>query len=123
MAKFNFNDTKYSIDEASLSSATAALKSHLSTVMNGSGTTITLDGVTYNIDSTKLSTVTAEFVNHLGKIAGNGKKVVVNGVEYSISLDKVSDAVTELEAHWGGMNTPDVVAVLDEAILDYAVLG
>lgn len=50
MSKLNiiFNGTDYSIDEAALASAKDSLKTHLSTVMNGSGgglATITWDGV------------------------------------------------------------------------------
>lgn len=44
MAKTNivFNNKDYYIDNSSLSDATAALQSHLSTVMNGAGATINL---------------------------------------------------------------------------------
>ena len=53
MAKINipFYNTDYSIDEQSLASATSKLQSHLSTVMNGSGATITLNGVVYSLFS------------------------------------------------------------------------
>lgn len=72
MAKINiiFNDKNYSVDESSLSEAIAELRQHLSTVMNGTGATITLDGTSYGIDSAKLSTATNAFVSHLGTIAG-----------------------------------------------------
>lgn len=121
-----FNDINYSIDESSLSAASAELKAHLSTVMNGTGATINLGGVSYNIDATKLSTATNDFVSHLGTIAGSGKKVTVGGVEYAIDSAKMSDAVAELEIVLGNLNNPAVggnVAVLDEAILDSDVLG
>lgn len=83
MAKYNisFNNKDYSIDESSLSSATAALKSHLSTVMNGSGATINLGGTAYSIDSAKLSAATNAFVSHLVTVAGSGYKVVISGGE------------------------------------------
>lgn len=121
-----FNDVNYSIDASSLSAATAELVSHLSTVMNGSGAVINLGGVTYNIDSVKLSTATNDFVSHLGTVSGNGLKVSVGGVEYSIDSAKVSSAVSELETVLGNLNNPSEignVAVLDEAILDYDILG
>jgi hypothetical protein len=34
------------------------IKEHLSTVMAGTGASITIDGVSYNIDSAKLTTIT-----------------------------------------------------------------
>lgn len=107
MAKIdiNFNNNKYTIDESSLSAASSALKSHLSSVMNGQGATINFDGVTYSIDSTKLTTATNAFVSHLGTISGSGHKVKVNGVEYSVGSDKVVDAVSELDAVLGGLNS------------------
>lgn len=128
MGKTNiiFNDINYSIDESSLSAATAALKAHLSTIMNGSGTVINLGGVSYNIDSTKLSTAKNDFVSHLGTIAGNGSKVTVGGVEYSIDSNKVAEAISGLETVLGNLNNPTVggnIAVLDEAILDSDILG
>ena len=109
MAKTNisFNNQDYQIDPASLSEATAELRQHLSSVMNGSGATIDFGGTTYNIDSTKLSTATNAFVTHLGTIAGSGYKVKVGEVEYGISSDKVAGAVSELEAVLGGLNNPD----------------
>lgn len=109
MAKINisFNNKNYNIDESSLSAASVALKSHLSTVMNGSGFVIKLDGVEYAIDSTKLTSATNDFITHLGTIAGNGSKVSVNGVEYGIDFTKVQESVAELETNLGGLNTGD----------------
>lgn len=107
MAKINinFNDKNYQIDEDSLSAATTALTSHLSTVMNGSGATINLGGTVYNIDSAKLSAATNAFVSHLGTVAGGNaggdtltwdgntdgreKITMLNGKDYY----RVSDAV------------------------------
>ena len=99
MANINitFNNKEYLIDESSFSAANAALKSHFSTVMNGSGATINLDGAAYNIDSTKLSDAMNEFISHLGTIAGSGHKVIVNGVEYGIDSIKVADAISDIE--------------------------
>lgn len=105
--KIVFNNKNYNIDEASFATATAALKSHLSTVMNGSGATIKFGGTSYNIDQTKLSTATNEFVTHLGKIAGNGSKVNVGGIEYSIDSDKISGPISDLEAILGGLISED----------------
>jgi hypothetical protein len=105
MAKTNisFNNNNYSIDESSLSSATAALKSHLSTVMNGTGATITLDGTSYGVDATKLSTATNDFISHLGTISGSGSKVVVNGVEYGVDSNKVAGAIASLDTALDGL--------------------
>lgn len=74
MAKINinFNDTKYSINEESLASATTNLQSHLSTTMSGTGSVIKLGGNSYNIDSTKLSNAKSNFVSHLTTIVGGG---------------------------------------------------
>ena len=107
MAKIdiNFNNNKYTIDESALSAASSALKSHLSSVMSGTGATINFDGVTYSVDSTKLTNATNAFVSHLGTISGSGHKVKVGGVEYSVGSDKVSGAVSELDAVLGGLNS------------------
>ena len=102
--KISFNGAEYQIDESALSSATAALKSHLSTVMNGSGATITFGGVSYSIDSSKLSDATSSFVSHLGTVAGSGSKVVVNGVEYGIDSSKIAGAVSDLNTILGGLS-------------------
>ena len=129
MAKINinFNNVDYSIDESSFAEAAAELQHHLSTTMSGTGSVITIGGISYNIDSTKLSAATTDFISHLGKIAGSGSKVVVGGVEYSFDSTKVEDAVSDLETVLGNLNNPDdvvdIVIVLDEAILDEHVLG
>ena len=109
MAKTNisFNNNNYNIDDSALSTATSALQSHFSTVMNGTGATIKLGGQSYGIDAAKLSAATTEFVTHLGTIAGSGSKVKVGGVEYGIGTDKVSGAVSELEAVLGGLHSED----------------
>lgn len=109
MAKTNisFDNKTYSIDDASLSSATTALRQHLSTTMNGTGATIGLGGTNYNIDSTKLSTATNAFVAHLGTIAGNGSKVVVNGREYGIDSAKVAGVIADLHTVFGGLHSGD----------------
>lgn len=101
MAKINinFHDNNYSIDEASLSTAVAELKSHLSTTMSGTGAIINFGGASYNIDSTKLSTVKNDFISHLTTISGIGHKVVIGGVEYYVDADKVKDALAELHGN------------------------
>jgi hypothetical protein len=129
MAKTNivFNNTTYSIDESSLSAATAELRQHLSTTMSGSGSVITLGGISYNVDSAKLSSATRDLVSHLGTIAGNGSKVVIGGVEYPFDTTMVHGAISDLENIFSNLNNPDdvvdIVIVLDEGILDEHVLG
>ena len=107
MAKTNisFNNKNYSIPDESLSSASAALKSHLSTVMNGTGAIINLGGIAYSIDGTKLSAATTDFTSYLRAVAGTGYKVIVNGSEYNIDSTKLAGAVTEIEAVLGGLKT------------------
>lgn len=104
MAKTNikFNNATYQVDESFLAPATAELRTHLSTVMNGTGATINFGGSAYDIDSTKLTTARNAFVSHLGTIAGNGHKVTVNGVEYGIDSTKVAGAISDLEAVLAG---------------------
>jgi hypothetical protein len=110
MSKTNIslNDKNYSIDEAALAEASASLKSHLTTVMNGHGATISLGGTSYNIDSTKLSIAKDDFVSHLGAIAGNGERAIVGGVEYYFDSAKVADAVSDLETILGNLKKDDV---------------
>ena len=130
MAKINviFDNANYNVDEQSISSAAQALKTHLSSVMNGSGAVINLDGVSYSIDSAKLTNETNDFISHLRTISGNGKKVVVNGVEFSVDSTKVANAVSDLHTVLGGLNSgdssddSDEVIILDEATLEDFVL-
>lgn len=126
--KVIFDDTNYSVEEESLAAATIELQSHLSTVMNGSGAVINLGGNSYNIDSTKLSSATNTFVNHLGTVEGNGLNVVVGGVKYSVDSNKMSNAFSEIHAVLGGLHSdnggsePDAPATLDKFVLDYNTL-
>lgn len=103
----SFYDKNYNIDETAMSEATAKLQSHLTTVMNGSGSVVNLNGVSYNVDSTKLATATNNFVSYLGTIVGTGCTVIVNGVEYSIDSDKLSDSISDLEVVLGGLISDD----------------
>lgn len=100
-----FDNKNYPVDESSLSAAQAALRSHLSTVMNGTGATIKLGGVSYNIDATKLQNARTAFVSHLGTVAGSGYKVVVNGVEYNVDATKMTGAVADLNTVLGGLQS------------------
>lgn len=102
-----FNNKNFSVDESSLSAATSALRTHLSSAMNGSGATINFGGSSYNVDSAKLSAARNAFVSHLGTIAGSGAKVKVNGVEYNVSSDKVAGAISELETVLGSLQSGD----------------
>jgi hypothetical protein len=66
MAMINiiFNDKTYSVDDSSLSVATAELKSHLSTTMSGTGATINLDTLAANAPAegwTALTNITNMF--------------------------------------------------------------
>ena len=68
----------------------------------------------FEVSSSALSEVRADFVSHLGTIAGEGLKIVVNGVEYSVDSTKLTDAVASLEATFsalsgGGSDTPSVI--------------
>ena len=120
MAKINiaFNDKNYPIDEDSLSNASAVLRSHLQTVINGSGAVINLDGVSYNVDSTKLSTATNSFVSHLGTISGSDYKVVVGGVEYGIGDDKIGETVPEFETVLYDLSNPSVKLEVEKITAD-----
>ena len=93
----SFNNKIYFIDASSLSFASSALASNLSTVMNGTGAKIELNGVFYNIDFAKLADATSDFISRLGAIAGSDSKIVVGGTEYGIDTGKVADAIAELE--------------------------
>lgn len=100
-----FDNKNYPIDEASLSTASAALRTHLSSVMNGTGSTINFGGTSYNIDSAKLSNARNAFISHLGTVAGNGYKVVVNGVEYNVDSAKMTSAVADLNTVLSGLQS------------------
>ncbi len=114
MANIAFNNKNYSIDDSFLSTASTALRSHLSTVMNGSGAVINFGGTSYNVDSAKLLTATNDFISHLRTISGDGYKVVVGGIEYSISSDKVQNAISELHTYLGDLRpAPDSIEDLE----------
>jgi hypothetical protein len=98
-----FNNKTYTIDSEALSTATTALKSHISNVMNGSGATIKLGGQSYNIDATKLADARDRFVTHLGSISGSGAKVTVGGVEYSLDSAKVQSVIADMGAALDGL--------------------
>lgn len=126
MSKVIFNNKNYSIDDSAFAPYSNALKSHFSSVMNGSGATINFDGVTYNIDSAKLEAARNAFVQHLNTVAGNGHKVIVNGVEYGIDASKVASAVAGFEAVLDGFSSgggSENGLILDESSLDDSVLG
>ena len=125
MARVNIvlNNKNYFIEESSFADATAELKQHLSTTMSGSGSVINLGGVAYSIDSTKLASATSDFVSSISGIAGSGSKVIIGGVEYSLDSAKIQEAISELETALGDLQGPEVVIILDEAILDYSILG
>lgn len=69
---------------------------------------IKLNNNEYPIPDSTLAGPTADFVAHLGTIAGNGLKVVVGGVEYSVDSSKVAGAIAGLEGVFGELNSPDV---------------
>lgn len=109
MSKLNidFNGVRYEIDEETLAATKAKLETHLSSVMNGSGSVIKIGDLSYNIDSTKLATATNSFISHLGTISGSGKKVVVGGVEYGIDSTKIASAMSELENAFGKLESSE----------------
>ena len=114
MSKINIilNGATFSIDEDVLASASAELKSHLSSVMNGTGATINLGGTAYSVDSTKLSAAKDDFVAHLGTIAGEGSKVVIGGVEFSVDSTKLQGAMSELQTGFGELEAGDSDSVI-----------
>jgi hypothetical protein len=122
----NFNNKNYEIDGSSLAPAATNLQSHLSTAMNGTGSTIKFGDAVYNISSDKLTTAMNKFVTRLGTIAGNGPKVVINGIEYSVDSAKVQGTMTRFEdalSDLSNSSATDNVAVLDDATLDYVILA
>lgn len=116
MAKILFNNTNYNIDDSSLVPTAADLQSHLSTVMNGSGASITFGGTVYSIDSEKLLAVKNRFISYLETVAGDGIKVTVGGVEYGVDSSKMSDAISELETTLNDLQTP---AVTNDRLLSF----
>ena len=64
---------------------------------------IKLNNNLYPIPDSVLATHTADFIAHLGTIAGSGMKVVVGGVEYSVDSTKVSGAISEIETLLSGL--------------------
>lgn len=123
--KISFNGTKYAVDESNVAHAIDGLKTHLSTNMNGSGSTINFGGTSYNIDSTKLSTSTNDFASYLATIAGDGFKVVVNGVEYAVDITKMNDAISGLGAMFNEIGTQveeEAIPGLYETGSNYTVL-
>lgn len=116
MAKINilFDEVNYKVEDTSMSEHSNELKTHISTVMNGSGSAVKFGGTSYNIDSTKLSNTTNDFVSHLGTIAGSGHKVVVGGTQYNASSEKLTSAIDELHAILSGLHSEDEDSDLGE---------
>lgn len=67
---------------------------------------IKLNNNEYPVPDSALAPATANFVAHLGTIAGSGMKVVVGGVEYGIDSAKVADAVNKLSELFELLNSP-----------------
>jgi hypothetical protein len=65
---------------------------------------IKLNNNEYEIPDSVFAAAKADFVAHLGTIAGSGLKVVVGGVEYSVDATKVAGAVAELEGVLAGLD-------------------
>lgn len=103
--KIPFHGTDYSIKESKVASAIEGLKTHLSSVMNGSGAKINFGGASYDIDSTKLTDAVNDFISHLETIAGNGMKVVINGVYHSIDIDKLTDTIADMHKALSGLSS------------------
>lgn len=58
----------------------------------------------YEISKSALSEPRADFISHLGTIAGEGLKIIVDGVEYSVDPTKLNGAVISLEAVLNNLN-------------------
>lgn len=116
MAKINilFDEVNYKVEETSMSEHSNELKTHISTVMNGSGSAVKFGGTSYNIDSTKLSNTTNDFVSYLGTITGSGHKVIVGGTQYNASSEKLTSAIDELHAILSGLHSEDEGSDLGE---------
>jgi hypothetical protein len=109
-----FGGKNYSIDESLFDAATARLRTHLSTVMNGSGAVINLGGLAYDIDSIKLTNATNDFVTHIGTIAGSGCRIVINGIEYFVDSNRINDAIANIHGALGDMSSGDDDDQLEE---------
>lgn len=96
--KIPFHGVDYEVYKSSLSAAHDSLKNHLLNVMNGSGTTIKLGGVSYGVDSAKFAEALNSFASHLRTISGNDYKVIVNRIEYLIDAAKINGAIDDLHA-------------------------
>jgi hypothetical protein len=114
MSKLNisFNNTDYCLDDSKLSTANTDLHNHLSTVLNGTGATVTLGKTVYNIDSAKLFTAADKFTNYLRTISGSGIKVVIDGIEYSVDSTKIQNALSILEGTFNNLKYAPAAAGL-----------
>lgn len=101
--KIPFGGADYLIEESALAAATTELKTHLSTVMNGSGATISLGGTPYSVDATKLANAVNDFVAHLGTISGSGASLTVGGIQYAVNANKLNEAIADINATLGGL--------------------
>lgn len=103
----SFDNKNYNINTKYISSATDALRSHLSTVMNGTGTTVYFDDVSYNIDSSKLADAKNDFISHIETVAGSGSSIIVDGVRHFVDSAKMSGAIADLETILGSLQSGD----------------
>jgi hypothetical protein len=75
---------------------------------------IKLNNNEYPIPDSALAGLRADFIAHLGTIAGNGLKVTLGGVEYGIDSSKVAGAFGNLENVFeelenNGQNFPNII--------------
>ena len=118
MSKINirFNNKNYSIDESAFAAASAELKDHLSTVINGSGATINFDGVAYSIDPAKLSTAKNDFISHIETIAA----VVEDYANYpAAGLYETGSNYTVMTKSWDALLSEGTVHVDDGVVTTY----
>lgn len=66
---------------------------------------IKLNNNLYPIPDAVLAAHTADFVAHLGTIAGSGMKVVIGGVEYGVDASKVAGAVSGLDIFFNSLQS------------------
>ena len=65
---------------------------------------INFNNKNFEVDPASLSEPRADFISHLGTIAGEGLKIIVDGVEYSVDPTKLNGAVISLEAVLNNLN-------------------
>ena len=101
-----FNNADYTVEESAIAGAKSLLKTHLTTVMNGSGASVKFDGTNYSLSSDKLNAAKDSFAAYLQSIVttGAGTEIIMDGVKYNVNSSRLSTAISNMANALAGLS-------------------